>query len=160
MEAILNSIVMAIAKVHNYIMSLNDAYEYNLSDKQLHFIVVGMIGLFLVLVIHPMFKWIAKHNHVMVISFIYVFTIILTLTFAIEIGQNATGTGVMDFYDIVFGVVGFLFVFAIAMIIRGIWHLICKLVKKIKNRAYDDSEYYEEDEEYEGYEEYDESEDN
>lgn len=147
MKTFLEMIVEAIAKVHTYLLSLNDAYEYNFTDKQLHFIVIGLIGLFLVLVIHPIFKWLAKNKHVMVITWIYVTTIIVTLTFAIEIGQNISGTGVMEFDDIVFGVVGFLFVFCIAMIIRGIWHLFCKLVVYIKRkRKAAEAEYYIDDE--------------
>ena len=35
-------------------------------------------------------------------------TLIIVITFAIEIGQKVTNTGNMEFADIVFGVVGFI----------------------------------------------------
>lgn len=96
-----------VAKIHNYIMGLNDKYEYDFSDKQLHFLVIGVIGMLLIFIVYPLFKWLARTGHVMVIAWIYVFTVILVITFAIEIGQKVTNTGNMEFADIVFGVVGF-----------------------------------------------------
>lgn len=39
------------------------------------------------------------------------FTLIIVITFAIEIGQKVTNTGNMEFADIVFGVVGFIVMF-------------------------------------------------
>ena len=36
----------------------------------------------------------------MVIAWIYVFTLIIVITFAIEIGQKVTNTGNMEFADI------------------------------------------------------------
>ena len=84
-------------------------------------------------VIYPLFKALSK-NHVMVIAWIYVFTLIIVITFAIEIGQKITNTGAMEFADIVFGVVGFLAMFIVFMIIRGIWHCILNLIKNIRNK--------------------------
>ena len=39
MERMLEGMVIFVAKIHNYILSLNDAYEKNFTDKQLHFLV-------------------------------------------------------------------------------------------------------------------------
>ncbi len=133
MESILEALVVLIAKSHSYILSLNDAYEKNLTDKQLHFLVIGLIGLAMVLVIYPLFKALSQ-NHVLIIVFIYVFTLILVLTFAIEIGQWYSGSGTMDLDDVIFGVVGFLLMFVIFAVIReiilAIWRLIRKLTKR------------------------------
>lgn len=126
-------IVEQIAKVHTYLLSLNDSFEYVFSDKELHFIVIGIIGMLMLFVIYPLFKALSK-NHVMVIAWIYVFTLIIVITFAIEIGQKITNTGAMEFADIVFGVVGFLAMFIVFMIIRGIWHCILNLIKNIRNK--------------------------
>lgn len=130
MKEFLYAIVGYIAKVHNAILGLNDAYEYNFSDKQLHFLVIGIVGMLLVFVIHPIFSWLAKHNHTLVITWIYVFTMIIVLTFAIEIGQKVSHTGTMDFADIVFGVLGFVLMFGIFAAVRTIILGIVKLVKK------------------------------
>ena len=119
MKEFLYMIVGWIAKIHSYLMRFNDSYEYNFSDKELHFIVIGLLGMAFVFIVYPVFKWLAKHNHVMVIAWIYVFTLILVVTFAIEIGQKVTNTGAMEFADIVFGVVGFIVMFFIFSIISA-----------------------------------------
>ena len=121
MKEFLYMIVGWIAEIHSYLMRFNDSYEYNFSDKELHFIVIGLLGMAFVFIVYPVFKWLAKHNHVMVIAWIYVFTLILVITFAIEIGQKVTNTGAMEFADIVFGVVGFIVMFFIFSIIREIF---------------------------------------
>ncbi len=110
------------------------SWVYNFSDKELHFIVIGLLGMAFVFIVYPVFKWLAKHNHVMVIAWIYVFTLILVITFAIEIGQKVTNTGAMEFADIVFGVVGFIVMFFIFSIVREIYHLICRLIKYLQNK--------------------------
>ena len=133
MESILESLMVLIAKSHSYILSLNDAYEKSFTDKELHFLVIGLIGLAMVLVIYPLFKALSQ-NHVLIIVFIYVFTLILVLTFAIEIGQWYSGSGTMDLDDVIFGIVGFLLMFVIFAVIReiilAIWRLIRKLTKR------------------------------
>ncbi len=122
MTEALYGIMRIIAKIHNYILHLNDKFEYNFSDKDLHFLVIGLIGMAMVFVVYPFFKWLAAKKHVMVIAWIYVFTLILVITFAIEIGQKISNTGTMDFADIVFGVMGFIVMFAVFAVIRGIYH--------------------------------------
>ena len=122
--------VEIIAYFHGLIMRLNDAYEYNFTDKELHFLIIGIIGMLGIFVNYPLFKWLAETGHVMVISWIYVFTMVIVLTFAIEIGQKITGTGAMEFADIAFGIVGFLAMFIVFSVIRGIWHLIIALINK------------------------------
>ena len=128
MKEFLYKIVEYIAKIHSFIMRLNDRYEYNFTDKQLHFLVIEILGMAMIFVVYPLFKWLARKNHIMVIAWIYVFTLIIVITFAIEIGQKVTNTGNMDFADIVFGVVGFFVMFAIFALIRSIYHGILKLI--------------------------------
>ncbi len=134
MKTFLYAVVEMIAKIHNRLMQLNNAYEYNFSDKELHFLVIGILGMAFIFVVYPVFKWLAKRNHVMVIAWIYVFTLIIVITFAIEIGQKVTHTGNMDFADIVFGIVGFIAMFFAFSVIRGIYHIICRTIRKNKEK--------------------------
>ena len=120
MNTFLYSILDFINDTHTYILSWNDAYEANFTDKELHFLVIGAIGMLMIFIVQPLFQLLAKTGHVLAISWIYVFTLILLLTFAIEIEQKITGSGVMDFDDIVFGVWGFMLMFLVYAIIRGI----------------------------------------
>lgn len=129
MSKILYKFVEYIAKIHNYILGWNDTFERQFSDKELHFLVIGALGLGLIFLVYPLFKWLAKNDHIMVIAWIYAFTLIVVITFAIEIGQKITNTGQMEFADIMFGIVGFLAMFLVFAVIRGIWHLIMRLIR-------------------------------
>ena len=130
MGQFLYGITEQVARIHSKILALNDAYEYNFTDKELHFIVIGLLGMLLVLIIHPIFLWLAKHDHVIAITWIYVATLILVITFAIEIGQRITGTGLMEFEDIVFGIVGFLVMFVAFDLLRRIVRRIIGIFRK------------------------------
>lgn len=138
MESFLYGILDFINNVHTYILSWNDAYEANFTDKDLHFLVIGCLGMALIFIVQPLFTLLAKTNHVLVISWIYVFTLILLLTFAIEIEQKITKSGVMDFADIVFGIWGFMLMFFVYALIRAvliaIFRFIFKREKKNKMR--------------------------
>ncbi|MDO5491597.1 MAG: hypothetical protein Q4F96_04265 [Bacillota bacterium] len=128
METILYNFIMLVSRIHTYFLTWNDSIENSFTDKELHFIIVGAFGIGLILVLHPIFLWLSRTGHTMVISFFYVFTVILVLTFAIEIGQGYTGTGVMDFDDAKNGIQGFIAFFIVFLVIRGIIHLIMRAV--------------------------------
>ncbi len=138
MKELLYKIVEYIAKIHNYLLRLNDANEYNFTDKELHFLVVGIMGMAFIFVVYPIFKWLAKRDHVMVIAWIYVFTLIIVITFAIEIGQKVTNTGNMEFADIMMGVMGFVVMFVIFSIIREIYKGIRSVIQSIMKKDEDE----------------------
>lgn len=123
------SLVSWIASIHYRIMAMNDYNGWGLTDKGLHFVVIGIIGMLMIFVCYPIFKALADRGHIMVVSWIYVFTLIIVLTFAIEIGQGYTGTGNMEFADIMFGIVGFLVMFAAFAIIRALYIRIRKWMR-------------------------------
>ena len=130
MKQILYTLIHLITAAHERFLSLNDQYELFLNDKQLHFLVIGLLGMILIFVLHPIFTYLAKHDHVLVVTWLYVFTVILVLTFAIEIGERASGTGTMEFADIAFGVVGFMVMFLAFAAVRGIFRFIVDLFKR------------------------------
>ena len=133
MTEILYTLIRYMAGVHDKVMTLNDAYEMFLSDKQLHFIVVGVVGIVVLLVIYPLFKLLSK-NHVLIIAWIYVFTMMVVMTFSVEIGQWLSGTGTMDMDDVVAGLTGFMVLFVIFAIIRAIILAIWNIFTDIKDR--------------------------
>ena len=103
--------------------------ELFLTDKQLHFLVAGLAGMGLLLLIYPLFLALSK-KHVLAIAWIYVFTVMVVLTFAIEIGQGLSGTGTMDLDDVISGLTGFLFLFAVFAVVRGVWMLLRRVWKE------------------------------
>ena len=66
-----------VARVHERVLQINDAGGWYFDDKQLHFIVFGIFGMALIFVLYPLFKILAKHDHTMVITWLYVFTVII-----------------------------------------------------------------------------------
>lgn len=130
MRTLLYNIVLMISNIHNYLLTMNDQFENSFTDKELHFIIIGAFGIAMILVLHPIFSWLSEHGHTMVVTFLYVLTVILVLTFAIEIGQGYYGTGAMELDDVIYGVAGFLAFFAVFSMIRGILHLIMRAFRK------------------------------
>lgn len=126
MTRIIYFFIKIISKFHSKILSLNDTSGLMLTDKQLHFLVIGMLGFGMMAVIQPIFSWLAKKGGIVFITFTYVFSFILGISFAIEIGQGMSGTGDMDFKDILSGLLGF-FVFV------GIYLIIYIVYKWIKS---------------------------
>lgn len=106
-KKITDFLIEIIYKAHTYLLSLNDAYESNFSDKQLHFLIIGILGILMLVVLYPLFKWLAKKHLTILIAWFYVFTVLIVITFAIEIAQWYSKTGTMDFKDIVAGLLGY-----------------------------------------------------
>ena len=112
--------VEGVARIHNKLLQINDSLALFLTDKQLHFAVMGLLGMGMLLVIYPLFLALSK-NHVLTIAWIYVFTVMVMLSFAIEIGQGITGTGNMDLEDVISGLAGFMLLFIIFALLRMIF---------------------------------------
>ena len=87
--------------------------------------VIGAMGLLMILLVYPLFKALANRSRVLAITWIYVLTVLVGMSFAIEIGQRVTGTGVMEFGDVAAGMSGF---FAVTAVICAL-HLLLFAVK-------------------------------
>ena len=130
LKKIVDLLIDIIYKTHTYFLSMNDSFEAQLSDKQLHFLIIGLLGIGMLLVIYPLFKWMAKKNLTVLISWFYVFTVLVVITFAIEIGQWYSHTGEMAFNDILAGLVGYFAMSFIFLLVVAIIELIKSIFKK------------------------------
>ena len=88
---------------------------------------MGAAGMAFLLLIYPLFILLSK-RHVLIIAWLYVFTVLVMLSFAIEIGQGLSGTGNMEMRDIISGLAGFMFLFLIFAFLRLIYLLIRRLI--------------------------------
>ena len=70
----------------------------------------------------------------LIIAWIYVFSVMVVLTFAVEIGQWLSGTGTMEMEDVTAGLTGFMVFFIIFAIIRAIILGIFSIFKDITDR--------------------------
>ena len=130
-EMLLRELTLIMAQVHDSLMRLNDGFELQLDDKGLHFAIMALLAMALFFVVHAVFRRLAKWS-ITAVSFIYVFTVMTVLGLAIEIGQRITGTGQMDFGDVVAGLYGVLAFFAVYTVYRVIVLLVGRMRKMRK----------------------------
>jgi len=133
MAGIIKLISSITNNVHDLIIKICKVARFNLTDKQLHFIVIAVIGMIIYLITNQIFKALAKYS-IAILSFIYTFTVLLVIVFAIEIEQKITKRGNMEFNDILAGIWGFIVVFGFYLLIVGIVYLIKKAVREYKKK--------------------------
>ena len=131
MTGFFRNIIYQIANIHDLILHLNDRFAINLSDKDLHFLIFGALGLMLLALVYPMFRWLHRKNRVLTTAWIYAFTLIVILCFAIEFGQHISGTGAMELNDVIAGVGGFLAATIALIVLRGLWLLLRRLIQTL-----------------------------
>lgn len=117
--------------IHDKFIKDSSSFGLNLTDKQLHFIIIGIMGIFIFACTQFVFKKLVKYS-ITAISFIYTFTVLIVIVFGIEIEQKITKRGNMEFADILAGIYGFLYLFTAYLIIRLIIYCIKKLFPSIK----------------------------
>jgi len=119
----MKDVILFLAKIvdtfHDLFLYLSEAFGLGLTDKELHFWIVGFFGFLSFLLVHIAFRFLSKWS-ITAISFIYTFTMVLVFVFAVEIQQGITGSGNMEFDDAAIGVVGFFVFFGVYILIRGI----------------------------------------
>ncbi len=137
MQEILTEIVLFIGKIHSYIGRMNKGSHSLFTDKDLHLIVMAIIGVFIFLFTYLIFWFIQKKlpkSAMFIVTFIYTFTVLVVITFAIEIGQKITNTGNMEFADILYGLWGFLIAFGFLLAIMAIVWVIRSIIKEVKQK--------------------------
>jgi Ca2+/Na+ antiporter len=120
-----------VNNMHDTLILIFKSFGLSLSDKDMHFWVIGVIGIIIFFLTDALFKMLAKWN-ISAVSFIYTFTVLIVLVFSVEIQQKITGRGNMELTDATVGLKGFLAFFgvyaAIVLLVKlGIW-----TYKKIK----------------------------
>lgn len=130
----MKELILLLATIVNEVHDvLDQIFGMSMSDKDLHFWVIGIIGIILFLVVYIVFKIIEKWKFsATILSFIFTFTMMTVLVFAIEIQQAITNRGNMEFADAAMGLWGFVVFFTIYAIIVGIIYSIHFRAKKRK----------------------------
>ena len=134
MKEIILIVSEIINTLHDIIWDLSKSAGLPLSDKDLHLWIFGFIGLITFFGVHSLFKYLSKYS-LTAISFVYTFTVMVVLVFAIEIQQQITGRGRMEFDDAVMGLWGFLLFFAFFLAAKGIMKLTSRLFHKGKGKG-------------------------
>ncbi|UOR11616.1 hypothetical protein [Halobacillus amylolyticus] len=104
---------------HDLFLNLSESLGWNLSDKELHFWIIGLLGIigliFVDIVFHALAKW-----SVTAISFFFTLSMVLVFVLAVEIQQKITGRGAMEFNDAAVSVLGFLAFCTVYFIVKMI----------------------------------------
>jgi hypothetical protein len=111
----IKALAEAVNQLHDILITAsNDLLGLGLTDKDLHFWIMGFIGIAAFFVVFLITKWLSKLPFgITLISFLYTMTFMFVLVFAIEIQQAITNRGNMEFADAVIGLWGFLVIFMI-----------------------------------------------
>jgi len=131
MISVLKLLTSIVNYFHDKLILLSKFMGLNFNDKQLHFLVIGLIGIVLFVIVHKLFEYLIRYS-LTAISFIYTFTVLVVFVFAIEIGQKVTGRGNMEFQDIVEGLWGFLVAFAIYIGLVFSVHLLKRWSRRLR----------------------------
>lgn len=131
----MKEIIIILAEIVNNIHDvIVDTFGLHISDKELHFWVIGIIGIITYFIVYATFKVVEKMKwSITILSFIYTFTVMIVIVFAIELQQALTNRGSMEFADAVMGLWGFLVFFFVYAMIALVVYLIVKKVGKRKN---------------------------
>jgi TRAP-type uncharacterized transport system fused permease subunit len=119
----LYQIVTCIAWFHDRIVAQSTGF----SSEELHFIVLGVFGLCLLLLAYPIFRYLTRRGCAGIMTWLFAFSAVLSVCFAIEIGQHLTKTGTMQLEDIVYGMIGF---FA-ASVCFALLYLLVRFIKHL-----------------------------
>lgn len=133
MKEIIKIIAELVNGIHDFILEISGGVGLNLSDKDLHLWVIGILGIFTFFIVQAIFRLLAKWS-ITAISFVYTFTVLVVIVFAIEIQQKITGRGNMEFLDAVIGLWGFIIFFSGYLVIRLFIYGVKKLFSYIKQR--------------------------
>ena len=118
---VLRWVVSAVNRLHDGLLVAVRALGLRLDDKQLHFWVLGLMGITLFVVVDVAFRWVSKWS-VSALSFIYTLTILVVVALAMEIQQQITRRGALDFNDILAGIWGFVTLFCVYLLVRVAVH--------------------------------------
>ncbi|KUP04022.1 membrane protein [Bacillus coahuilensis p1.1.43] len=133
MKEIILFIAEVVNELHDFFIYFTNSLGLELNDKQLHLWIMGIIGIIFFFGVQIVFKWLSNWS-ITAISFIYTFTVMVVIVFAIEIQQKITNRGNMEFADAVIGLWGFLLFFIAFLIIKGLMVLGIWIVKKVRVR--------------------------
>ncbi|MDR6999807.1 hypothetical protein [Neobacillus niacini] len=122
-----------VNNLHDFIqLYVSSSLNLQLTDKDLHFWIMGIIGIIVFLFVLVISKIIVKMPFgITILSFLYTTTFMFVLVFAIEIQQALTNRGNMEFEDAVVGLLGFFAFFLVFVVIAFVFLMARKTVKSL-----------------------------
>ncbi len=132
MLEVLRSAVSIINRLHDVLLLVVRKLGLQLSDKQLHFWILGVIGIALFVAVDVAFRWVSKWS-ISALSFVYTLTVLVVIALSMEVQQRITRRGTLDFNDIVAGIWGFIVLLGLYILVRTAIQFSSKLYRKMTN---------------------------
>ncbi|MDQ6598635.1 hypothetical protein E2K98_13920 [Bacillus salipaludis] len=122
-----------VNNLHDFIqIYVSSSLNLSLTDKDLHFWIMGFIGIVVFLFVLVISKIIVKMPFgITILSFLYTTTFMFVLVFAIEIQQALTNRGNMEFEDALVGLLGFFAFFLVFVVIAFAFFMTRRLLKSL-----------------------------
>ncbi|MFU2014745.1 hypothetical protein ACM6Q7_06655 [Peribacillus butanolivorans] len=136
MKEFIQILAEIVNNIHDFILLfVSDTLNSNATDKDLHFWIMGIIGIIIFLFVLFLSNLISRMRFgITILSFLYTFTVMVVLVFAIEIQQALTSRGNMEFQDAAVGLWGFIVFFLVFAAISSLYLLIKNFFKQSKKR--------------------------
>ncbi|MFS0597703.1 hypothetical protein AB1L16_13380 [Peribacillus frigoritolerans] len=134
MKEIIQILAEIVNNLHDFILFfVSDTLNSNATDKDLHFWIMGIIGIIIFLFVLLLSNLIARMRFgITILSFLYTFTVMVVLVFAIEIQQALTSRGNMEFQDAAIGLWGFIVFFMVFAVLSSIFLFVKNFFKQSK----------------------------
>lgn len=134
MKEIIQILAEIVNNLHDFILFfVSDTLNSNATDKDLHFWIMGIIGIIIFLFVLFLSNLIARMRFgITILSFLYTFTVMVVLVFAIEIQQALTSRGNMEFQDAAIGLWGFIVFFMVFALLSSLFLLVKNFFKQSK----------------------------
>jgi hypothetical protein len=134
MKEIIQILAEIVNNLHDFILFfVSDTLNSNATDKDLHFWIMGIIGIIIFLFVLFLSNLISRMRFgITILSFLYTFTVMVVLVFAIEIQQALTSRGNMEFQDAAIGLWGFIVFFMVFAVLSSIFLFVKNFFKQSK----------------------------
>ncbi|MFG6114167.1 hypothetical protein ACGTN9_03180 [Halobacillus sp. MO56] len=127
----MKEVILLLAEIvnifHDLFGELARGLGLTLNDKEMHFWIIGILGLAGFLIVNAAFHVLSQWS-ITAISFVFSFAMVLVFVFAVEIQQKITGAGQMEFQDAAISIVGFLAFFGAYLLFKGSLILLKKFI--------------------------------
>lgn len=127
MKKLLFEFFNVVANIHDNIIAQTQSV---FNDKEMHFIIFGVLGL----IVFIMLRWFFKHASYTLAAISTSIFVVLVMAVAVEVGQKITNTGNLETMDAVVGVIGALVFIIMFAILIFIIESLLKLVHKRKEK--------------------------
>ncbi|MGE7186627.1 hypothetical protein ACQKKK_22510 [Peribacillus sp. NPDC006672] len=136
MKEFIQILAEIVNNLHDFILFfVSDTLNSNATDKDLHFWIMGIIGIIIFLFVLFLSNLISRMRFgITILSFLYTFTVMVVLVFAIEIQQALTSRGNMEFQDAAVGLWGFIVFFMVFAAVSSIFLLVKNFFKQSEKR--------------------------